>query len=187
MQVLKELFKSLRFEEQEIDKILACFKPGQLERGEYFASEGKHSPWLAFIEKGVLQYFYNQDGKEITTYVVGQNGFAASLLSFLQKRPAQENIRAVTDAELWLIHKNDFDKLKSSVPGFKDFYISILEHQIVCIDESRFSLLTQSAEERYTNLLEKEPQLLQQLPLQFLASTLGITPRHLSRIRNKIR
>jgi CRP-like cAMP-binding protein len=151
-----------------------------------FATEGKLNTQIAFIEQGVFQYYFNHDGNEITTYAVGQNGFIASLHCILQQRPAQENIRAVTDAQAWVISYEDFNNLKKEIGGFKDFYIKILEHQIICIDESRFGLLTKSAEERYLNLLENEPQLIQQLPLQFLATTLGITPRHLSRIRNKI-
>jgi CRP-like cAMP-binding protein len=187
MEALKYFLASLQFSEEDIATITSYFKHKHFAKGHFFSTEGSNNQHLAFIENGVFQYYFNQDGNEITTYVVGQHGFIASLLSVLQKKPAQENIRAVTAADIWMIHKDDFDTLLQSVSGFKDFYIGILEHQIVCIDESRFSLLTQSAEERYQTLLDKEPQLLQQLPLQFLASTLGITPRHLSRIRSKIR
>jgi CRP/FNR family transcriptional regulator, anaerobic regulatory protein len=187
MEALKNYLTKLGFAKQDVEKISSFFFFKHFEKGSFFSTEGSINQHLAFIENGVFQYYFNQDGNEITTYVVGENGFIASLLSVLQLKPAQENIRAITNANTWMIHKNDFDILQQQVPGFKDFYIKILEGQIICIDESRFGLLTQSAEERYQNLLEKEPQLLQQLPLQFLASTLGITQRHLSRIRSKIR
>lgn len=187
MEALQYFLAAIGFSKPDIEKITSCFFFKHFEKGSYFSTEGSINQHLAFIENGAFQYYFNQEGNEITTYVVGENGFIASLLSVLQQKPAQENIRAITNADTWMIHKNDFDTLQDQVPGFKDFYIKILEGQIVCIDESRFGLLTQSAEERYQNLLEKEPQLLQQLPLQFLASTLGITPRHLSRIRNKIK
>jgi len=54
------------------------------------------------------------------------------------------------------------------------------------MDETRANLMILTAEERYALLLKEEPKLLQQIPLQYLASILGVTPRHLSRIRNNI-
>jgi hypothetical protein len=71
------------------------------------------------------------------------------------------------------------------IPALKDFYIGLLEWQIGCIDNSRFDLITLNAEQRYQKLLEEEPELLQRIPLQYLASILGVTPRHLSRIRGR--
>lgn len=187
MTALKQYLASLQFSAADLEDIVACFKLSSFSKGNFFVKEESRAPYLGFIEEGVFQYFYNQDGNEITTYVVGQNGFIASLPCFLHDKPSMENIRAITNARVWMIHKDQFDKLKTAIRGFKDFYILILEQQLICIEESRFALLTLSAEERYAALLEKEPELLQQIPLQFLASTLGITPRHLSRIRNKIR
>lgn len=186
MQALQLFFEGMGFTPDAAQEIASAFHPKELPKGTLFSAEGVINTHIAFVEEGVFQYFYNQDGNEITTYVVGQNGFIASLLCVLKNLPAQENIRAITDSVIWQIASGDFNSLKNRIPGFIQFYTGLLEHQIVCIDESRFSLLTQTAEERYLQLLEKEPELLQQLPLQFLASTLGITPRHLSRIRKKI-
>jgi hypothetical protein len=67
------------------------------------------------------------------------------------------------------------------------FYVGMLEWQMCCIDESRLDAIVLSPQERYLKMMEKEPELLQTIPLQYLASILGVTPRHLSRIRNNIR
>ena len=149
--------------------------------------EGKTSRYLGFIDKGFLQYYIILNGEEKTTYSVGENNFVASLVSFLKQVPARENIRAVMETSLWIIEKPALLKLGAVIPSFKDFYIGILEWQICCIDESRLDAIMLSAKERYIKMLEKEPDLIQQIPLQFLASILGVTPRHLSRIGNEIR
>ena len=153
-------------------------------KGELFAEEGKTSKYLAFITKGFFQYFYLKDGKEITTYVTGENTFLLSVTSFYKQKPCKEFIRAVTDAELLMLHYNDLLKLKTSNEGFRTFYIEALENLVVGMDETRSNFIILTAEERYANLMKEEPALLQQVPLQHLASLLGITPRHLSRIRN---
>jgi CRP/FNR family transcriptional regulator, anaerobic regulatory protein len=168
----------------EISPIADAFKFKQIAKGGYFAQEGKTSKYLAFITKGLFQYFYLKDGKEITTYVSGENTFLASVSSFYKQQPGKEYVRALVDSEVWQIHYDDLTKLKSESEAFRTFYIGAIEQVLVAIDESRINLIIMTAEERYANLMKEEPALLQQIPLQYLASILGVTPRHLSRIRN---
>jgi CRP-like cAMP-binding protein len=171
----------------EVAKITEAFTFKKIAKGEYFTEEGKTSKYLAFITKGLFQYFYSRDGKEITTYVTGANTFLASLSSFYKQQPSKEYVRALADAELWQIHYDDLKKLKAESDAFKTFYIGAMENLVVGMDETRSNLIILTAEERYDVLMKEEPALLQQIPLQYLASILGVTPRHLSRIRNNIR
>lgn len=187
MENLLAFFKPYGFSETELATIAGAFEKKEFPKGYFLAQEGKTSRHLGFIEQGVFQYFFNQDGEEITTYVVGANGFVASLVSFFKETPARENIRAMTDGILWLLPKDKLAALRRDIPAFREFYIGLLEWQIGCIDDSRLNLLILTAEERYQKMLAEEPHLLQQIPLQYLASILGVTPRHLSRIRKNIR
>ena len=187
MENLIAYFAPYGFSETELAEIAGSFEKKVFSKGDYFVQEGKTSRQLGFVETGVFQYFFNRDGEEITTYVVGENGFVASLVSFFKETPARENIRALTDGILWLLSKDKLAALRRDIPAFREFYIGLLEWQIGCIDDSRLNLLILSAEERYQKMLNEEPHLLQQIPLQYLASILGVTPRHLSRIRKNIR
>lgn len=108
-------------------------------------------------------------------------------MSFVAEKPSLENIRALTKGAIFMISKPDLRKLVETIPAFKNFYIALLEQSIVGIDESRHDLIVLSADQRYVKLLQKQPHLLQLIPLQHLASMLGITPRHLSRIRGSIK
>jgi CRP-like cAMP-binding protein len=184
---LKAYFSSQGFTTAEIDLITSSFEQKLIRKGDFFVQEGKTSRFLGFIDKGFLQYYINLDGEEKTTYSVGDSNFVVSLVSFFKQIPARENIRAVMDTSLWIIEKSDLTKLQNLIPSFKDFYIGILEWQICCIDESRLDSLVLSAQERYLKMLNKEPEIIRKIPMQYLASILGITPRHLSRIRNEIR
>lgn len=171
----------------EVAQITAAFAFKKIPKGEFFAEEGKTSKHLAFVTKGLFQYFYSKDGKEITTYVSGDNAFLASLASFYKQQPCKENIRALADSDLLTIHYKDLEKLKKESEAFRSFYIKALEDLAVAMDETRTNLIILTAEERYDLLMKEEPELLHQIPLQYLASILGVTPRHLSRIRNNIR
>ncbi len=187
MNILNYFFQSQGFNEYDAGIISNGFSLKKLQKGDFFVEEGKTSHYLGFIEKGFLQYFIVLDGEEKTTYSVGENSFVASLVSFLKKVPARENIRAVVNTEVWVIERSTLLQLQKDIPAFKDYYVGILEWQICCIDESRLDALVLTAQERYLKMMDKEPSLIQQIPLQYLASILGVTPRHLSRIRNNIR
>lgn len=183
---LEQFLTESGFNTEEQAEIAMHFKLQIQPKGSYFVQEGRTNPHLGFIESGIFQYYYNLDGNEITTYVVSEGGFIASLISFLRNMPARESIRALTDSRIWLIHRNDLKVLCEKMPKFQEFYTQLIEYQVICIDDSRFNLITLNAEQRYQKLLSEEPQLLQKIPLQYLASILGITPRHLSRIRRNI-
>ncbi|MDX1903956.1 MAG: Crp/Fnr family transcriptional regulator [Thermonemataceae bacterium] len=184
MEKLSGFFQS--FGETTRHKILSLFHRKELVRGEYFVRTGKINTHLAFVEEGVFQFFLNHERGEVTVYLAMGNYFIASIESFLNQIPSKENIRALTSAIVWLISKHHFDELLRECAEFKTFYIQLLEHHIICVDNNRRDLICMTAEERYEKLLIKEPNLLQKIPLQYLASILGITPRHLSRIRRNI-
>lgn len=187
MEKIKAYFETVGFTTTDIEIITSCFKKKEYKKDTYFVKEGKKSLQLGFLEKGLFQYYsISNEGEERTTYISLENSFVASLLSYLNEVPARENIKALTNSVLWVIEKKEVIGLQETIPQFKDFYIKLIEWQICCIDKSRLDLITLTAEQRYVKLLKEEPELLQKVPLQYIASMLGVTPRHLSRLRNKI-
>ncbi|MGZ5254458.1 MAG: Crp/Fnr family transcriptional regulator [Flavitalea sp.] len=186
MEKLLSYFESFGFDKIDSEKIASCFKKRLYTKDDHFVKEGKKSLQLGFLENGLFQYYsISNQGEERTTYISLENSFVASLLSYLNEIPARENIRALTNSTLWIIEKRDVLALQNQIPNFKDFYIKLIEWQICCIDKSRLDLITLTSEQRYTKILEEDPELLRKVPLQYIASMLGITPRHLSRLRNK--
>ena len=73
MEQLLSHFSGKGIPESELLQITATFKCKKISKGDFFAEEGKTSKYLAFITKGLFQYFYSKDGKEITTYINGEN------------------------------------------------------------------------------------------------------------------
>jgi CRP/FNR family transcriptional regulator, anaerobic regulatory protein len=186
METIKQYFQSVGFTKEQASEIGSHFTKRALAKGDYFVKSAIISKSLAFLEQGQLQYYsMDANGEERTTYISLPNSFVASILSFLNEIPPRESIRALVQSTLWVIEKEDLIRLKNEMEGFKDFYISLLEWQICCIDKGRFDLITLTAEQRYEKLLSEEPEILKQVPLQYIASMLAITPRHLSRLRSK--
>lgn len=119
MEQLLSYFSGKGIPPAETQQITAAFTFKKIAKGNYFTEEGKTSKYLAFITEGLFQYYYVRDGKEITTYVTGKNNFLISLSSFYRQKPSREYIRALADAELWMIHYNDLVKLKTESQAFR--------------------------------------------------------------------
>lgn len=187
MEKLRQFLQASGFDIDQQTAVIRQFHRRELSKGGLFVQAGKKCNELAYIEKGLFQFFCDRDGEEITTYTAGPADFLVSLGSFLKQQPARESIRALTDSLIWVIDKPAFTQLRHDLPPFEAFYVGVLEEQINCIEQSRYNLLTLTAEQRYQKLIDEEPHLLQEVPLQYLASILGVTPRHLSRIRGQIR
>jgi len=170
----------------EIDDILAYFKLLELKKNAFLVEEGLVCKWFCFIESGILQHAISILGEEKTTYLGLKNSCTSALKSFTKKTVSRKHIKAISDCKLWVINSTDFGNLLQNNKAFQKFYFNLIESQIYLIDDHRIDLLTLSAEERYNKLLENEPKLLQQVPLRYLASYLGISTRNMSRIRKHI-
>ncbi len=184
---VRKYFETIGFAGDDLEKILNAFELQSFKKNDFIVEEGKTSRYIGFVETGMFQYYVIKDGEERTNYISLENTFFASVLSFISEAPALENVKALVDGSISMISKKKLKMLLNEIPAFKDFYIGLLDATLCGIDASRYDLIVLTAEERYEKMLTNEPHLLQQIPLQHLASILGVTPRHLSRIRSKIR
>jgi CRP/FNR family transcriptional regulator, anaerobic regulatory protein len=187
MEKVTKYFEAIGFAGDDLEKILNAFELQSFKKNDFIVEEGKTSRYIGFVETGMFQYYVIKDGEERTNYVSIENTFFASVLSFISETPSLENVKALMDSSISMISKTNLKMLLNEIPAFKDFYIGLLEATLCGIDASRYDLIVLTAEERYEKMLTNEPHFLQQIPLQHLASMLGVTPRHLSRIRSKIR
>ncbi|MFN8342990.1 MAG: Crp/Fnr family transcriptional regulator [Cyclobacteriaceae bacterium] len=184
MDALISFFSHAGFSSAESQTLVDGFRIQNVPKGTLWVRAGQPAPYLGFLLAGSCHYYtLTPDGEERTSYVALPHTFVASLLSYLTDTPARENICAIVDCQVATISKQEVVRLCETLPAFQKFYTHLLEEQMCCMDRGRFDLITLSAEERYDKLLREEPELLRQIPLQYIASMMGITPRHLSRLR----
>lgn len=172
--------------EDELKKAVACFNKLILNKNEFLVEENKVCEHFCFVESGILQHAIEVQNEEKTTYLALKNSVTTSLNSFLHQVPSRKSIKAIADATLYVVNLEVFNDLIQNNPAFHQFYFNLIEKQICLIDDYRIDLLTLTPEERYKKLLVNETKLLQEVPLHYLASFLGISTRHMSRIRKNI-
>ncbi|PKH50027.1 Crp/Fnr family transcriptional regulator [Tenacibaculum sp. Bg11-29] len=183
---IENIIESQEFDSQ-ISEIFSFFKPLQLTKNNFLVEKGKICEYFCFIENGVLQHSIEVSEEERTTYLALKNSCTAALKSYLQKTPSRKSIKALSNCNLQVILVADFKHLLKTNKVFQQFYYTLIEKQIFLIDDYRIDLLTLTPEDRYKKLLLNEPNLLGEVPLRYLASFLGISTRHMSRIRKNIK
>lgn len=170
-----------------IPEIIGTFRHIHLSKNDLFVRKGTICNHFCYIESGILQHSLQVLDEEKTTYLALKNSCTAALKSFKNKVPSRKNIKAITDCDLQVITIQEFEYLMQNNKAFYTFYYNLIENQIYKIDDHRIDLLILTPEERYHKLLQNEPALLQKVPLHYLASFLGISLRHMSRIRKNIK
>ena len=187
---LAEIFPNIDFSsfltEEEIVFSFSFFKQLNLKKGEYLSREGQICTKLMIVKNGILRSFYNKDAEQLTTYFNIEGTIATALRSYLKEVPAHENIQALTDVELLYIEKKDMNKLYAEIPSWNKIGRLVMEILYVKMEERSISLQHDSARERYLNFLTEFPNVVNRIPLQYIASFLGITPETLSRIRKSL-
>jgi len=166
-----------------MEKAITSFSVLELKKNDYFVKENEVCTYFCYVESGILQHSILIEGEEKTSYLALKNSVTSSLSSFLFHKPSRKSIKAIADTKLWVVDLKTFKELIVNNEAFHQFYYNLIEKQICLIDDYRIDLLTLTPEERYTKLLTNDPKLLQEVPLHYLASFLGISNRHMSRIR----
>lgn len=172
--------------EDEINALLPFVRSQKLRKGEFFVRQGEICQKIAFIEKGFLRLFYEVDGKDITRDITEEETFLSAMDSYITGKPSTESVQAITDCQLWVIQKGKLEGLYDEYPRFERLARKALEEFFVKHQNRIYTLIAESAETRYERLIIERPKLLQEVPLQYIASLLGIAQPSLSRIRKRL-
>lgn len=163
------------------------FEPVLFPKNCIIEEAGSVPKYLYFILSGFVRlFYYDEQGNEITSHINCPPGFITSYFSFVQQTKATDNVECVTESELLRVSKASLDELFRQSEHIKDFGIVMFQESISYNEKRSNELATLSAEQRYRNLLAKSPEILHHVPLQYIASFLGIKPESLSRIRRNI-
>ncbi len=183
--MIKKYLKSFNvLTDDEIENIILLSTKRELNKTDYFIREGETCKEVAFILSGTFRSFYISDkGEEITYCITFPNNLMTAYSSFITGQSTDENIQAITSVELLIIPKNKIDNLAMKNPNWVKFLKIVAEQQYIELEKRIFQLQKNNALQRYADLIKNQPEYIQNIPLQYLASYLGITQRHLSRIR----
>ncbi|QNK64580.1 Crp/Fnr family transcriptional regulator [Pedobacter sp. PAMC26386] len=169
----------------ELVQIVSFFKLSTIKKGEYFLKTGKNCDKLSFIKSGFLRIFAASEKEEVTQWIAGKGYFVTDLSSFIFDNPARWTIQALADSELYTISSEDYKKVGTIVSKWHELEKQFIVRCFTLVEDRIFTHLSMTAEERYHYFFEHNKELFNQVPLQYIASMLGMSPETLSRMRRK--
>jgi CRP-like cAMP-binding protein len=172
--------------QEEWDYFASLLRKVELPKNHIITKCGQVENYLSFVETGILRYYIPKLENDLTFTFAFNNSFVSAYDSFLTRKESSYQIESLSHVLLWQI---SFDQLECVYRNTKigqligrkaseDLYLKKTKREL--------SLLNQTAEERYLQLLDEEPHFIQSIPLKYIASYIGITPQALSRIRKRI-
>lgn len=185
---IHDLLQQYPFLKQEDLDVLAIHtRTRSLEKGTYFIREGAICKEVAFVRSGTFRsYYISSTGEETTYCILFPGNFMTAYSSFITQEPSREYMQAITPAELLVIPKTIVDELERTNIRWLQFLKVMAEQQYIELEKRIFLLQQEKAAQRYQEMLLHHPEYLLQIPLQYLASYLGISTRHLSRLRKEM-
>jgi len=166
-----------------------CFKRMKIPARTVLLNEGDKSKKLFLVEKGCVRAWFNNNGKDITFQFFFENSMVSSIESFRKNIPSPVSIETIEPAIIWWIHKKDVDRIIEEikeVPSLRDMFINAVFERTFNYMRHFFSSIKDTPQHRYLSLINEQPQIAQRVPQHYIASYLGITTVHLSRIKSKI-
>lgn len=150
--------------------------------------KGDISQAFYFVLNGCLRMFYSSDSghEEKTAYFYTEHMFVSSFLSFTKQNPVEHNIATIEASTLVVFDSKSVQKFINYSPKFGIIAKIMMEKELICYQQMIMAFVTQNAEERYLDILSKQPHLIQRIPQHQIATFLGVSPETLSRIRRRI-
>ena len=154
-----------------------------LERNAYLTRPGQKDDRIFFIESGSLIVFIPDGAEERITRFGYRNNIIVALDAFLSDRPTDFYIQAIKKSVVHIASKQQFMDLIRTDMSLSRQWTLILEDLVLQQIEREKDLLIQSPGARYERVLQRSPQLFQEIPHKYIANYLRMTPETLSRLK----
>lgn len=174
--------------QQQLDLISKKATERILQKDEYFSEAGKIAQEVGFVLDGVIRVcYYNNKGEEITKYFIDENNLVVNLESFDNDIYSNAYVQAITECRMLVFSKKDWKDLLDIIIPWEAIVNKIISRALRQKIERRSPLVSEDATTRYLMFLRIYSNVVNRIPLSYIASYLGITQSSLSRIRKNIR
>lgn len=172
--------------DKDFELAFTFLTPYKLSKKEHFINFNQRITHLGFVIKGVFRtYYVNDKGSEITTCFCSENNFINSMQAALTQNCSTIAIQALESSDIIIISFDDINKLYSLSKNWLALAHHITQIGIINSFNSLKYFSEKEALDKYNDFMKRSPELVNRVPMQYLASYLGISKETLSRVRKK--
>jgi CRP-like cAMP-binding protein len=165
--------------------LISIFHEFKVKKGATFLQEGAICNYIYIVESGLVRQYFYKNGIDITEHFAGEGEGFICLESFIERKPSKLIVEALEDSVIYGINKDELNELTEKYRDIELMYRGLLELSLVMSQRRMYSMLFETARERYNNFMKVSPFLINRVPSMYIASYLGITPETLSRVKGR--
>ena len=185
--LFSHILKKVSLTEEEKSLLKSFFNAKNLRKKEFLLQEGEICHYLSFVSKGLLRsYHIDEKGDEHMNLFAWEGWWSSDIYSFSFNEIAQFNIDALEDSELLLITRENLEEMTLQIPKMDRYFRILFQNSLATKERRLVSSNSYTAKEKYIQLAESNPQMIQRVPQNLIASYLGLAPETLSRIKKNI-
>lgn len=184
--LLSHIQNKVELSEEQSQKIPSFFTSKKLRKKQYLLQEGDICKCLSFVSKGLLKsYVLDEKGNERINMFAFEGWWISDFNSFIHQEKAVLNIDAVEETEVLMITLVDYERMMLEIPVMDRYFRILYQNSLVTKDYRLMVSNSFTAEEKYMQFAQKNPEIIKRVPHNLIASYLGLAPETVSRIRKK--
>lgn len=174
-------------DDARLSEFLQAFEVVRLRKKEVLLEKGERSNHMRFVAEGCLRAFHaDEKGSEYTIQFGIPGWWVNDLYSYLSYTPATDMIQAVLPSTVLQIHRDTLEAVFNRMPPIERFFRLKMQAAYVALQKRTLRAMSEPLEQRYELFLRTYRDIEQQVPQYMIASYLGATPEHLSKVRKSL-
>ena len=185
--ILENINKHVTLNEEEIEKLIGIIRTTKIKKRQCIDQPGYVCQYRNYVVKGAFRsYYIDKVGKEHTVQIAIEDWFVSDFYSYITQTPATLFVEALEDAIIFQMTYEDIEGLCKEIHSLSEYFRITTERAFAFSRKRALSNLSMTAEEKYVEILEQYPNIVQRVPQKVIASYLGMTPEFMSKIRKKL-
>ena len=177
--------KYITLSEEELDFFHSLLRHRKVKKKNFLLQEGEVCDFEGFILKGCIRtYYLDKEGVETILLFAVEEWWVSDISSFSERKPSNLFIETIEDSELMTIDFNNKARLFEKIPAFERMFRLLVQRSLGVLQQRFYASVSQTAEERYLQFLDKYPLVAQRVPQHQIARYIGVSPEFLSKVRS---
>jgi CRP-like cAMP-binding protein len=177
--------KYVSLNDEELAFFHSLLRTRKVKKKNFLLQEGEICDFEAFIIKGCIRsYYLDKEGVETILLFAVEDWWVSDITSFADRKPSNIFIETIEDSELLTIDFAGKTRLLERLPAFERMYRLLVQRSLGVLQQRFYSTISETAEERYLQFLEKYPLVAQRVPQHQIARYIGVSPEFLSKVRS---
>lgn len=178
------ILQMIRASKEELDVFLGMCNPKTFSKNEVILQPGSIPQEVLFIKSGLIRVIVtDRQGNEHTIHFAMENQFITDYSSFILNQPALYSMQTLEKTEVVVLPRKAIEWGYTNLHEGEKMGRLVAEFYFIYQDNRIKNIYSRSPKERYEAITDVFPNIHQRVPQHMIASYLGITPVHLSRLK----